>query len=280
MQKELPQEYINKFEVSEKIGLIASVSPEGLPHITLISTLQANTPTEMIWGQFVEGLSKEYVKTNPKTGFLIMSLQKELWRGKALWTREMKEGPEYTMFNNKPLFRYNSYCGIHTVHFMDLIEISDRSQLDIKAVALGSILTKLSKRGLKSNVKARILKPWAEDLFNKMNTLKFLSYIGIDGFPVIIPVIQAQAEGSGRIIFSSNPHGQELASIPENAPVSIFGLSLTMENVLVQGAFSGFQRSKLIKTGVVDIQRVYNSMPPKHGYIYPVEKLEAVTDFC
>jgi len=43
--------------------------------------------------------------------------------------------------------------------------------------------------------------------------------------------------------------------------------------------FKGFERCRGVNLGIADIEKVYNSMPPKHGYIYPEEKLEAITEF-
>jgi predicted Zn-dependent protease len=59
----------------------------------------------------------------------------------------------------------------------------------------------------------------------------------------------------------------------------VFGLTLQMESVLVGGRFSGFDRSRMIQTAVVDIKWVYNSMPPAHGPIYPPAPLEPVADW-
>jgi hypothetical protein len=76
------------------------VNPEGLPHMTLITALQAKTPTHLIWCQFSEGKSKENVKGNPRTGFLTMTLDRRLWRGKAVWTHELRNGEDFDMFNH------------------------------------------------------------------------------------------------------------------------------------------------------------------------------------
>lgn len=275
MLHEIPEEYMKQFEDSMKIGLISTVTPDGHPHITFISTIQANTPKQIIWGQFIEGISKENVKLNPKTGFLIMNQQKELWRGKALWTHIKKEGPEYTMYNNKPLYRYNSYCGIHTVHFMDLVEITEKSKLNLGSIGIGAVNTKISKGRWKTNKKEIILKPWSESLFDKIDSLKFLSYIDDDGFPKIIPIIQAQASDNTRIVFSTSPYKKELAKIHPGTKVAIFCMNLNMENVLVYGIYSKLGNS----ASGVDIDMIYNSMPPKHGYIYPKEDLQPVSEF-
>ena len=69
-----------------KIGLLVTVTPAGLPHVTLISSLMACAPQQLAFGQFTEGFSKQHILNNPKTGFLIMSLDKNIWRGKATFT--------------------------------------------------------------------------------------------------------------------------------------------------------------------------------------------------
>ena len=66
------------YEAEIKIGLIATINEEGLPHLTLISTMQASTPNEIAWGQFTEGLSKVNIHKNPKSSFLIMTLDRRL----------------------------------------------------------------------------------------------------------------------------------------------------------------------------------------------------------
>jgi len=271
---------LKQFEPEAKVGLIATVNQEGLPHITLITALQAKTPDKLIWGQFSEGQSKQNVKTNPKTGFLIMTLDRSLWRGKAFWTHQTTHGEDYEMFNNKPMFRYNAYFGIHTVHYMDLMETYGRESLPLLQIGLGSILTKAAKSAAKQEGRAeRILKPWAEGLFNRLDAIKFLSYVGDDGFPVIIPLIQCQAADSTRLAFSPLAYRGELSALRQGSSTAIFGLTMDMEDVLVRGVFAGFGRHRGVTLGCVDIVWVYNSLPPKPGQIYPIQKLGAVVNF-
>lgn len=270
---------LKEFEPEAKVGLIATVNPAGLPHITLITALQAKTPTQLIWGQFSEGQSKANVKTNPKTGFLIMTMDRSLWRGKAVWTHQMSHGDDYAMFNNKPMFRYNAYTGIHTIHYMDLKETGGREGLPLARIVLSSLLTKLAKSGARSEEGGRILKPWAEKLFNRIDTVKFCSYVGSDGFPVIIPLLACQAADSTRLAFSDLAYRDELWGLQSGMHVAVFGLTLEMEDVLVRGVFRGFYTYRKITLGTVDIDWVYNSMPPVHGQIYPEVALKPVQDF-
>ncbi len=267
------------FEAEAKVGLLATVSPEGLPHISLIASMQAKDPTQLIWGQFSEGRSKVHVRQNPHVGFLIMTLDRNLWRGKALWTHGETEGEDYEMYNQKPMFRYNAYFGIHTVHFMDLVETYGKEGLPLARIVMASLATKAAKDGAKSPEDERILKPWAEGLFNRLDTLKFIGYVDEEGFPTIVPVIQCQAAGSRRLAFSTLAYGDELAPIKQGMQVAVFGMSMQMEDVLVRGTFLGYDRVRLQRLGVIELEWVYNSMPPTPGQIYPPVELKPVVNF-
>jgi hypothetical protein len=270
---------IQATSVPMKVGILGTVNSAGLPHLTMISTLQANSPIEVIWGQFTEGLSKQHVRANPKTGFLIMTLDKQVWRGKARWTRVEKGGPEYEMYNNIPMFRYNAYFGVHTVYYMDLVEQYGREPLPMGRVVSAAIQTKLAKAARRTRVEQEVLNPWTQGLLNKLDNLKYVSYVGEDGYPVIIPTIQAQSADAQHVIFSLGAFGQELRSIPNGTPLAVFGMTLEMEDVLLRGPFLGIQHYAGISCGVVRVEWVYNSMPPVPGQIYPQVEIEAVTNF-
>jgi uncharacterized pyridoxamine 5'-phosphate oxidase family protein len=270
------QEDMSAFEESAKIGLVATVDPQGLPHVSLITSIQAKPPDQLMFGQFSEGQSKRHVKSNPHVGFLVMSRDKELWRGKARWTGEATSGDDYEMYNRKPMFRYNSYFGIHTVHYLDLVEFSGKESLSTAGVAIGSLVTALARRLLAVGKPETILKPWAEKHVTKLGTLKFLSYVGGDGYPAIIPVVPCQAAGSTRLVFAPTVHRGELAAIPTSATVAVFALNLQMESVLIRGRFTGYRRYAGLRAGGIDVDWVYNSMPPMQGTIYPVPPVPPV----
>lgn len=252
-----------------KIGLVATVDPAGLPHLSLITSIQAQDPTHLMFGQFCEGLSKTHVKENPRTGFLAMSAEKEVWRGTARWTHAATSGPDYERYNQKPMFRYNSYFGIHTVHYMDLVAFGGAERLDVRGILAGSLLTMLSRPFARHAPRERVLKPWAEAHIAKPGTLKFLSYAGGHGHPVIVPAVPCQSAGNARVIFAPTVYRRDLAAIPAGASVAVFALNLQMESVLVRGRFAGYRRYAGPAVGVVDIDWVYNSMPPVPGRIYP-----------
>ena len=276
-------EEIHALEPMMKIGLLATVNDEGLPHLTLISSLRANTPTQLTWGQFTEGLSKGFIQKNPKVGFLIMTLDKQLWRGKATFTHTARQGPEFDFYNNTPMFRYNAYFGIHTVYYMDLLAHSGRQALPMGQVVLAAIQTMVARTLWRERPDQRpspkILNVWTQQLMNKLDNLKFLAYVAIDGHPVIVPIIQAQAAGTAHILFSTGAFGEDLQAVPPGGTVAVFGMSLDMEAVLIRGEFRGLRRIAGIRCGDVHVSWVYSPMPPKPQQIYPPLALEPVTAF-
>jgi len=269
---------ISTFEPMMKIGLLATITPEGLPHITLLSTLKAADEKIMTWGQFTEGMSFQNVRANPKIAWLIMTLDKDLWRGTGTYTHTTTSGPDFDFYNNVPMFRYNAYFGIHTVYYMDLVDHTGKQPLPMPLIILASIKTLFSKVFFRKKGEDA-LNAWTKTLFDKLDNLKFLAYITEDGFPTLIPVIQAQSAGSQHLIFATGAFTQELKTIPKGVPMALFGLSLDMTDVLTRGTYQGLRWVGPHRCGVLEVEWVYNSMPPVPQQIYPPLPLEPIRTF-
>ncbi|MBK5262253.1 MAG: hypothetical protein JJE17_06750 [Peptostreptococcaceae bacterium] len=264
------------FDNSYKIGLVVMQDDTSDMHITLLSSLMNKGEDKMMFGEFIVGLSKDYIHKNPKTGFFIMNMNKEFWTGKMEFLPEVKtEGEDYIKFNSMPLYRFNTYFGINKVHFADLIDISLRAKLDMGGIIKNALRVTFKKPFMAGDKDKKVLKPWAESLTAKLDTLMFIGYMGEDGYPKMVPIIQGQSATSSRIVFTDKPYKEMLTDLKDNARVAIFIMNLDMETVLVKGNFHGFKKG----FGYVDIDKVYNSMPPKHGYIYPAVKQIAVESF-
>jgi hypothetical protein len=224
-------------------------------------------------------MSKKNVQQNPKVGWLVLTMDKKLYRGKANWTHLAKTGEDFNLYNNTPMFRYNAYFGINTVHYMDLVETYGREKLPMAKIVMSSILTSVVRSGAKRGGDKRILKPWAEGVFNSMSALKFISFIGPDGYPVVAPLLQCQAPDSRTLVFTTPAYKHDLMELRPGQKAAVFGLTLEMEDVLVRGDFAGYGRTRGVQTGRIDIDYVYNSMPPKQGQIYPMPELRPVVNF-
>ena len=226
-----------------KIGLLATVTPEDLPHVTLLSSLMACGPSRMCFGQFTEGTSKQNILANSRTGFLIMSLDRNIWRGKATYTNHVKNGPEYDFYNNVPMFRYNAYFGVHTVYYLDLLSQSGKAPLPMNRIIFAAVQTMLARSLGRKPGKSAVLNAWTRMFVDKLDNLKFLCYLGADGYPLIIPAIQTQSLDGGHVLFSASVYTDELRAIPAGIPMAVFSMALTMEDVLLPRSLPGHPTS-------------------------------------
>lgn len=271
---------MDAFMPAEKIGVVASVNPDGLPHITLITSIRTSGPSTVTLGEFCKGTGKTNIQKNPKTAFLIMTMDRRLWRGHAVWTHLKEDGPEFESYNDLPMFRYNAYFGINTVHYLDLVDAAGPDSLPLPSIIAATLATLVNAKGAapaKPDEKERALSFFGEKLFNTLGSLKFLAYIKDDGFPELIPILQCRAANSRRLVFSTLAYGVELKKVPAGATVAVFGVTMQMEDILVRGRFSGVSENPILPSATIDIDWVYNSMPPAHSQIYPPIPLEPVT---
>jgi len=274
----LGDDAVRAFETDAKIALLATLDAEGRAHVSLITSLQARTPGELMFGQFSEGLSKQHLGEDPRAGFVVMSRDRRIWRGSARWTRAARHGDEYELYNQKPMFRYNAYFGIHTVHYLDLVALRETERLATAAFVRGLLTTALVRHLAAPAAGERVLTPWAERHIGRAGTLKFLAYVGADGFPAIVPLIPCLPATSRRLVVATSVHHDEISALATGTTCAVYALNLSMESVLVRGRWASPRRYLGMEAGTLDIDWVYNSMPPSHGVIYPPSELVAVTE--
>lgn len=269
----LPPEAIKLLQTDNKIGLIAVRDGEGYPHITMISTLTAKDEKQLLFGQFCEGISKQFIRQNPQTGFLVMGMEKEVWRGKAVWKSFSNTGPEFELLNNKPLFRYNTYFGIGRVHYLELVELSEKSVIKVGETVYRAFKTRLKRLTVKGRDNGA-LSPISAELAGGLTSLKFIAAEDEAGFCNIMPILQAAPCASGTIAFDLPPYARELKRLKPGTKAAIFAMDMKLVGVLLQGVIRSAKG-----LGVFDIDRVYSPLEPLPGYIFPHEAPKAVADF-
>jgi hypothetical protein len=79
-----------------------------------------------------------------------------------------------------------------------------------------------------------------------------------------MPVAQALPANGNQVAFQAMPYAQEFISLRQGCKVAAMALNLQMQSIEVEGVAR--RKGGLI---IIDIKRVYNSMPPTMGYIYP-----------
>lgn len=268
-----------RLSTDAKLALLATVDASGKPHVSLLTSLEPRTPTQLTFGQFTEGLSKTHVRRDPRTAFAILTPDRTLWRGTARWTHAASEGQDYEAYNRKPMFRYNSYFGIHTVHYLDLLENTGPRRLPLVGMAAGMAVAALARGGAGTDIDNPVMNAWTARHLARPATLKFLAFVRPDGTPWIVPMVPCVPADRRRLVLVPTVYRDELRGLVEGQPVAVFGATMDAESVLVRGPFGGFSRVRGMRVGTVDVDWIYNSMPPSHGQVYPRPPLEAVREF-
>ena len=279
-RKGFTEEEIDILSPMEKIAVTAVKNDDGTVHPSLLTSLMPIAPDRLAIGEFVRGRSKDLFPFSREVAFAFLSLQGfRTWRGRARWTGKRKDGPELDAYKRMPMHRYNAYFPVHTVHYFDLEELRGPESFGFAGVGLGSLASAFAAGAVGTASRDRILKPYGEGICKAPIGLRFLAWIDADGRPDIVPVHTCRAADGERLILTGGRYGDILSTIPEGTDVSVFLAKLTLENIVVGGRFGGFRRFRGVRAATVDIERVYNSMPPNADSIYPPEPLKAVETF-
>jgi hypothetical protein len=260
---------INLLSADAKVGLLATVDGDGLPHVTLITSLAAKGARSLMFGQFSEGRSKNNVRSCPEVGFLALDGERRWLRGKAQWQSAVRQGEDFEAYNRKPMFRYNAYFGIHTVHYLDVVEVEEGGALKVPALVFGAALARGLRLVAVSPSMTPALSSWAVKLLSRVSTLKFVSYVGSDGYPCLIPGVAVCSAGLGRLVVACPSGDPATGTLPQGGEIAVFAIDRSLHSVLLRGRAQVNRNLPGSSIAELDIDWVYNSMPPKHGQIYP-----------
>ncbi|MHA1265036.1 MAG: hypothetical protein ACTSRS_07340 [Candidatus Helarchaeota archaeon] len=272
---------LSQIEIAAKF--VATIDKRGWPHITFIAANRAKTPTQVVWGQFTEGTSKQNVLRNPKQGILMMTAEMpfQFIQVKVDFDYLTHEGEDIEKFSRMEFIRYNTYLNIHTVYYNIVKAVTPVRNLSILGILRGILANIIGGGGPKAKDPTTKLPSVAFQLFNAKIGPKFISYVDpTDSYPVIIPCFQLRAPDRSRLAFTLSQFKEDLLHIPPEAPVAAFAMNFETISNHVNGIFTGFQKSRGITYGIIEIEEVYNSMPPLAGVVYPqIQTRPKVTEF-
>jgi len=254
------------------IKLVGTIDPEGNPHVTLIACNKAVSSDTIKWGQFTLGTSKRNVLDRPKQGAFYMTTKApyKFMQAKMDFDRCSVEGADAADFNAEVLFRYNTYVRIYKVYFNKVKAVSPITDLSPLGILNGAIVDAIGKNRMKTGIEEQRLPLLGVSLFNGALNAKFACWLDpADGYPVIVPCFQARAIERKRIVFPMTQFKQDLAALETGAKTAFFALDTELRSILVKGTFLGFKKASGISFGQVDIETVYNTMPPLPGVVYP-----------
>ena len=151
----IDEQSVTMMDCDSKVGVLATEDESGYPHLSFISSIQALDDQSLTFGQFSAGLSKRFIMDKPRVGFLVLSADKRYLSGNATYTHSANTGREFDLYNNKPLFRYNSYMGFYRIFYLNLNRISALKPLPMGAIILGAILSRVQGNAAQKERKKR-----------------------------------------------------------------------------------------------------------------------------
>ena len=264
----LTDEAVNFTHPEIMAKLIATIDEDEGLRITMIANNRAINNEFVKWGQFTEGISKKNILKNPKQAILFMTAEMpfNFLQIKADYDYCSTEAVDAEEFNQTDLMRYNVYMRVYKTYFNKIKEAGKIRNISLLGIIKGIIVNLFGKRKFKTGKIEERLPKFGMKLFNGPIFPKFIAYIDPkDGYPIIIPCFQARAIEHKTIIFPLTQFKQDLKMIPEDVKVAVFVMDFELETLMVKGSYKGIKNNR----GIIDIEQVYNSMPPKAGYIYP-----------
>jgi len=280
---ELSQEAYEHTQIPMMVKLLATTDEKGWPHLTFIAANRAKSNKQIVWAQFLHGKSKEFIQTNPKHGYLFMSINMpfKMLQIKANFTHTLNQGEDLDKFNSGEDMRYSTTMNFFKAFYSDIVAASPLQKVSIIKLLKGILLYKIGKGGIASKTEEKRLDKFGQKIFTGALNPKFLAYFDPkDGYPIIIPCFQAMVSDFTKLIFPPSLFREQLEGIPKNSKVAVFGMTMDFVAQVVKGSFLGFQKSRNINLGLIEIEEVYNSAPPLPGKIYPnLEVLPEITDF-
>ncbi|MBD3353789.1 MAG: hypothetical protein GF364_20070 [Candidatus Lokiarchaeota archaeon] len=259
------------------LKLLSTIDERGWPHITMISCMGAKRNGEFIWGQFSQGRSKKYVRENSKQGFYIMnssiSIPIKFIHGKINLKRIEDEGENIETFSKIPLLRYNTYLNCWRAYINDIVAVSPFRKISLLGMGKGILAGTIAKGGINDEDSEDKLSNWAYNLINSALSFKFICYLDpSDGYPLIIPCLQLRAANKSTLIFPKSQFKDELNEIPLNSHIAVSVHNFEAISHLINGRLVEYKKSRGITVGIVEIDEIYNPMPPVPGVIYPKRK--------
>jgi hypothetical protein len=109
--------------------------------------------------------------------------------------------------------------------------VSNQHNISIGKVLIGQIKSSMMKANDSNDIKK--LPDYGRKLANNSTALKFLSYIDAEGYPIIVPALQAKAKSNN--IFTISKGEGFINDIPDGCKVALFVANFKLVSILVQG---------------------------------------------
>ncbi len=243
---------------------LATRSAQGIPNVVPCISLLPTEDQEdtLFFGNFLLRKSIKNLLEDRRIGILVVTPELKGWTLKGEFVEFQPTGPYVDRQKGSPLLRYNAYTGVRNVGLIRLLSVEGTfaiSKLEVlkdywltrlAAIRQGNVQKKLSGNNVTIPLAVR-------GEFARMAAVKVLAWIGLDGYPKVIPSLSLLPAGQKKLIYRKM---DGFLSPTDQALVAANILTSEAISYQTKGHWSEFNR-----TGVIQVEEIYAGGPPYPG---------------
>lgn len=259
---ELSSEARELFSQEMAAKFLATVDPEGQPNVALIVTLQPppdGRGDRLIFGEFLMWGSKKYLLSNHRVGMACIDKKLRMVALTGDFRGFERTGAYKEAMDASPLMRYNAYSGVRSAGVIDVRKVGETRKASFLSIPVDLARLKLcGKRGLREGVE---LPRTVKEKFTMLTSIKVLAVMGVDGYPMVMPILPVAEKGRGLLLFKVADYNRELAEIEVPCAAAMALVTMDAKSYKVKGELQSAGRGFY----ALRVDEVYNAMPPRVG---------------
>jgi len=240
---------------------LATRSALGTPNVVpCVSILPADDkPDTLFFGNFLLRKSIKNLEEDSRLAVLVITEDLQGWILKSDFVEFQRTGPYVDTQMNSNLLRYNAYTGIRNAGVIHVRSLEGSFNISKLQVMKDYIMARLkaSKKPVGNGTGVNIPPPVRKE-FARMVAVKVLSWIGEDGYPIVIPALSIQPADESTMVGWLDQG--ELPAPPPGVQVATNILTFEAISYQAKGQWHPFG-----KAGAIRVQEIYAGGPPYPG---------------
>ncbi len=244
---------------------LATISPDGVPNIAPVISLEAWDESTLIFGELMIWKTKANLLSNPKVGASVLTDDMNCWTVRGVFQGFERTGERFEKISMNDMFRYNAYTGVRNVGVIEVESVRRVKGMVSPARLLEMGYGSLRARGVKFD-RTGPMPPQVTEKFSRVKAAKHICYADSDGYPLSLPSITMFPTGHGALEFGA-AEMKDFAGASPALPLRAAAAIITSDPVAYQikGTVSASKSVAGLRLARLDVEDVYSSSPPVPG---------------
>lgn len=244
---------------------LATASPDGVPNIAPVISLEAWDETTLIFGELMIWKTKANLLANPKVGVSVLTDDMNCWTVRGVFQGFERTGERFEKISMNDMFRYNAYTGVRNVGVIEVESVRRVKGMASPARLLELGYGALRARGVKFE-RTGPMPPQVTEKFSRVKAAKHICYVDSDGYPLSLPSVTMFPTGHGALEFGAAEMKDFTGATPA-LPLRAAAAIITSDPVAYQikGTVSSAKSGVGLRLARLDVEDVYSSSPPVPG---------------